>query len=165
MRKTIHVSLFAVLGVLVLFSGCASKKSTKKKFNALQSQVGTLSDEVTRLDQALQETRVAIQDEQNRIAMLERQLGTSRSRLGALRQEQAIIEGIYRTPSGFQLPSIQIQKALHGAGYYSGTLDGKIGPQSRQAVQSFQRDNGLVVDGVVGRRTWSKLKVYLLSVK
>lgn len=37
------------------------------------------------------------------------------------------------------------------------TVDGKFGPQTKKAVESFQSSNGLKNDGIVGPSTWSKL--------
>jgi M6 family metalloprotease-like protein len=37
--------------------------------------------------------------------------------------------------------------------------DGVFGPQTEQAVRLFQTANGLVVDGIAGQATWSKLVV------
>lgn len=39
----------------------------------------------------------------------------------------------------------------------AGGVDGEFGPGTYQAVCSFQRENGLVGDGVVGPLTWAKL--------
>lgn len=158
MSNTFRFTVLGILGVALIFSGCAGRKN---KINSLQAQVGALTDEVARLDQSLQETRTAIQAEQDHKRELESQLDRSNSRLGSLQEEEAVIRGIYRTPSGFELPSINIQKALKNAGYYQGNLDGKIGPKTRDAVKAFQRDNGLEADGVVGRGTWAKLKAHL----
>jgi peptidoglycan hydrolase-like protein with peptidoglycan-binding domain len=36
-------------------------------------------------------------------------------------------------------------------------IDGVFGPQTKQAVQQFQQDHGLAVDGIVGPATWSAL--------
>lgn len=55
----------------------------------------------------------------------------------------------------------EIQSALKNAGYYKGAIDGKIGPMSKKAIDDFQRDNGLEVDGKVGRRTWEVLSKQL----
>jgi peptidoglycan hydrolase-like protein with peptidoglycan-binding domain len=55
----------------------------------------------------------------------------------------------------------QIQTALKNAGYYKGTIDGKIGPKSIKAIEAFQNDNGLKADGKVGRKTWEILQVHL----
>lgn len=36
-------------------------------------------------------------------------------------------------------------------------VDGIYGPQTEFAIKTFQRDNGLVVDGIIGALTWEKL--------
>jgi len=65
-------------------------------------------------------------------------------------------------PSGPYKPSaLEIQTALKNAGYYEGSVDGKIGPQTKKAVEDFQKANGLKVDGKVGPMTWSALGKYL----
>ena len=65
-------------------------------------------------------------------------------------------------PSGPYKPTAKdIQSALKNANYYSGEIDGKIGPQTRKAVEGFQKANGLDVDGKVGLKTWEALKKYL----
>ena len=38
-----------------------------------------------------------------------------------------------------------------------GTVDGIFGSKTAQAVRNFQRENGLVVDGIIGPRTWAVL--------
>ena len=42
--------------------------------------------------------------------------------------------------------------------YNPGTIDGIFGKNTLNAVKQFQKDNGLSVDGIVGPKTWSKLK-------
>lgn len=51
----------------------------------------------------------------------------------------------------------QIQTNLKKWGYYSGAVDGIYGSQTTQAVKSFQRKNGLSVDGVAGTQTLAAL--------
>ena len=46
-----------------------------------------------------------------------------------------------------------IQNTLTEQGYFSGTVDGIFGEQTKKAVISFQKDNGLTADGVVGPGT------------
>lgn len=55
----------------------------------------------------------------------------------------------------------QIQSALKNAGYYTGAIDGKIGPLSKKAIEEFQKASNLTVDGKVGPKTWAVLKNYL----
>jgi peptidoglycan hydrolase-like protein with peptidoglycan-binding domain len=59
----------------------------------------------------------------------------------------------------------QIQTCLKNAGLYTGAIDGKIGPKSKKAIKDFQAANGLVADGVVGKKTWAKLQEYLAGPK
>lgn len=53
----------------------------------------------------------------------------------------------------------QIQTALKEQGYYEGSVDGVFGGNTKKAVVSFQRDNGLKADGVAGSATLSALGV------
>jgi len=55
----------------------------------------------------------------------------------------------------------QIQIALQKSGFYKGKIDGKIGPQTRQAIREFQKSKRLKPDGVVGSNTWEELSKYL----
>ena len=43
--------------------------------------------------------------------------------------------------------------------YNPGEIDGVFGSKVDNAVRRFQNDNGLVVDGIVGKNTWNKLKL------
>jgi len=55
----------------------------------------------------------------------------------------------------------QIQIALQKAGFYKGRIDGKIGPQTKEAIKIFQKAKGLKIDGAVGAKTWAELNKYL----
>ncbi|HWR20078.1 MAG TPA: spore cortex-lytic enzyme [Clostridia bacterium] len=50
-----------------------------------------------------------------------------------------------------------LQTKLKRWGYYSGVVDGKFGINTKTAVQSFQRKNGLTADGVAGPATLKAL--------
>jgi murein L,D-transpeptidase YcbB/YkuD len=151
MKNALRLSfLFILFGVLTVTTGCAKKRVSKS--SALQAQVNQMTDEIVRLDQQVQELRASIEASGGSSSY-----ATAGAATGA--------SGIYRTPSGFELPSKDIQKALKNAGYYQGTVDGKIGPGTKEAVKAFQRDNGLEGDGVVGKRTWDKLRDYLGTAK
>ena len=47
----------------------------------------------------------------------------------------------------------KIQEKLKRWGYYSGSVDGIYGSQTVSAVKSFQKKNGLTVDGIAGTQT------------
>ena len=50
-----------------------------------------------------------------------------------------------------------LQRLLLSYLYPITSLDGDFGPETETAVRAFQSENGLVVDGVVGRNTWNSL--------
>ena len=83
---------------------------------------------------------------------------------------QATTAAAVATPAaGAQLPAtsgeiggpIEIQTALANAGFYTGTIDGKAGPKTQQAIKDFQGAHGLTADGRVGSKTWLALKPFL----
>lgn len=51
----------------------------------------------------------------------------------------------------------RIQQALVTAGYFPGVVDGVWGRRTIEAVREFQESEGLMVDGIVGPRTMSRL--------
>jgi putative peptidoglycan binding protein len=44
-----------------------------------------------------------------------------------------------------------VQQRLGRLGYYHGSVDGVIGPQTRSAIAAFQSRNGMAVDGAIDR--------------
>ncbi|GLV59213.1 hypothetical protein KDH_60400 [Dictyobacter sp. S3.2.2.5] len=58
--------------------------------------------------------------------------------------------------SGENVRSIQYMLVQRG---YSLTVDGQFGPATTSVVKSFQSNNGLSADGIVGPQTWEKLIV------
>jgi outer membrane murein-binding lipoprotein Lpp len=158
MGRATRLTMLMLMISLIALSGCASRK-TGKKVDTLQAQVNAMTDELVRLDQSLQDTRAALQTQEGGGGVV------SGAGAGVSSGEGAMVGGMYRTPSGFEIPSVNIQKALKKAGYYNGAIDGKVGPGTRDAIASFQKDNGLKADGVCGRGTWAKLKSYLEAIK
>lgn len=52
----------------------------------------------------------------------------------------------------------ELQSLLKSKGFNPGPTDGIFGPKTKAAVLSFQRAQGIAVDGVVGPQTWGRLK-------
>ncbi|MBQ9795729.1 MAG: peptidoglycan-binding protein [Clostridia bacterium] len=50
-----------------------------------------------------------------------------------------------------------LQRLLLSYLYPITNLDGDFGPETERAVRAFQSENGLGVDGIVGRNTWQAL--------
>ena len=126
--------LVFALGVFFL-SGCATvSKKHALELQQCQSRISLLEGDVADLEYELQTKGSG-----------------SHRRSGSVQKPNA----------GSAYTASQIQKALKSAGYYNGPLDGKIGAKTQEAIMKFQKDNGLKVDGKVGRMTWSELKPYL----
>ena len=109
----------------------------------------------------------------NQVSLLEAQLQAKDEEVNSLREQLARIQqgseaamgetGRKRViPEVKEHPSIrQIQSALTNAGYDPGSVDGKMGRKTKDAIRAFQRANNLPVDGKVGKKTWQALKEYL----
>jgi Putative peptidoglycan binding domain len=52
---------------------------------------------------------------------------------------------------------VNVQAQLQRDGYYSGPIDGVLGPMTRQGIAAFQADHGLAVTSAVDRPTLSSL--------
>ena len=68
----------------------------------------------------------------------------------------------YEQPSGYEEDAgdssvSAVQSALSREGFYSGAVDGTLGPETRNALRRYQRDRGLAVTGRVDRATTNAL--------
>lgn len=53
----------------------------------------------------------------------------------------------------------RVQAALYAQGYYTGPLDGVVGPNTRAALSKFQKDHGLSATGTITTETLNALRV------
>lgn len=53
---------------------------------------------------------------------------------------------------------IQLQTNLQKLGYFKSTIDGVLGKITKDAIKSFQRDNGLEVTGMADSNTIQEIK-------
>jgi murein L,D-transpeptidase YcbB/YkuD len=99
----------------------------------------------------------AVQEYQTKINSLEMELTRLKDENYNLRKQlEAVSKREIRMPN-----ATEIQTALKKAGLFKGAVDGKIGPETKEAVRKFQQANSVTPDGVVGSKTWSLLSKYL----
>ena len=138
---------WVILSILVIFvfslTGCATaRKQRDLEVQGLRNQISVLEAQIQSKDEeinSLKETSAKSQEEATKQISRKKVIGEVKSR-----------------------PNVkQIQIALVNAGYNPGSLDGRMGKQTRQAIKAFQRANNLAVDGKAGKQTWNLLKEYL----
>ena len=71
--------------------------------------------------------------------------------------EEVVLSTLKKGSKGDSVKALQI--LLIGNGYSCGTYgaDGSFGSATSDAVRKYQKDRGLVEDGIVGPATWRKL--------
>ena len=143
--------LGSALVALTLLSGCAT--GAKKQMSRLQSQVGLLDERVTQLERTSGGGTASWSD-----PSLDANAGYDASPQPA--KKAAKISAAAATGNSGKHATRDVQRALKNAGFYEGSVDGKLGPKTRAAIKEFQRVHGLKDDGVVGRQTWAKLSGY-----
>ncbi|HNV85452.1 MAG TPA: peptidoglycan-binding domain-containing protein [Candidatus Omnitrophota bacterium] len=144
---------------VLLMPGCATKKM-KQEVNLLKTQVGGLTTELNRVSEEMRVMQENSKSDESNRRRLEQEVASLQGGVSAKAKSVTVTSGVYRTPSGFELQAISIQRALKNAGYYDGSIDGKVGSGTTDAIRRFQSDNGLKADGICGRKTWAKLKMY-----
>ena len=141
------INRFFVLALCVLFfAGCATAgKNHALELQQCQSKISYLEQDIKEKDRE--------------IANLEYELQRKESE--SYRKSSAPTKTRSESSYSSTPSTTQIQKALKSAGYYKGSVDGKMGAKTQDAIIKFQKDNGLKADGKVGQMTWSELKFYL----
>jgi len=147
-------------GLAMLLTGCVTTQN-KSGVDQLQIRVVDLEKKIEERDSEIVDLKYQIKD-----------LSSNVQRQPSLSVEDEAPVRKSSTSSADQSPSTDkiikvsasisdVQKALKNAGFYKGSVDGKVGQQTKKAIESFQRQHNLTADGVIGRRTWEELKVYL----
>ncbi len=133
--KTVFICL------LLFLTGCATthQKIKTDDMNEYEMRINELEDALRDRDEEI----LDLTNEVNRL-----QQSTSRIKTSSV-------------STSSKLSHKDIQKALKNAGFYNGSIDGKIGKNTKRAIKEFQKANGLTADGIVGKRTIEKLKKYL----
>jgi peptidoglycan hydrolase-like protein with peptidoglycan-binding domain len=145
MKKFVFIVLVIAVGVYV--SGCGKKEKVEEELPQTLS-VDTLSN----ISTPLSSSKSTAQPQT------------------AVPKEMATVQQMAQTTASVPAPQLSpakptsqdIQTALKNAGYYTGAIDGKIGPKTKQAIIAFQAANSLEADGKVGPKTWLVLSPYLV---
>ncbi|UCG35824.1 MAG: peptidoglycan-binding protein [Candidatus Omnitrophota bacterium] len=135
---------FLAIGLLVC--GCATVERDE--------HLASLEQELFQLQQENALLRKELTTTERELATTERELAETEEELEVLKSKPVKVE--VKLPTGRQ-----IQTALRNAGFYRGKIDGVIGAGTKRAIKSFQKSEGLNADGVVGSRTWERLREYL----
>jgi peptidoglycan hydrolase-like protein with peptidoglycan-binding domain len=163
----VFIRLLPIFIFAIVFSGCATTQ--------MKAQNEQLESRVTELEKNQQAKDAEIVDLQYQVKDLSSKLDTSKSpesdQAAPEAQASAADNGTDKTSEVSENSQIirvkvspeKIQRALKSAGVYTGLVDGKIGPGTKEAIIEFQKSHGLKSDGVLGRRTWDALKTYLKS--
>ena len=147
-----------VIPMVLLVTGCSTVSS--KRLNSLETKVSTLEAKVDSVEQ--------------RQSAIEGQTGESRESVGYLKGKvdshgpsTVVVTGtqgnagyLYKTGKK-SLSHKDIQLVLKNANFYTGSIDGKIGKNTKKAIREFQKANGLKADGVMGPKTRDLLLQYL----
>lgn len=150
-----------ILGLwgIVFLMGCATT-SQPSEVNRLQIKLAQLERQLDEKDQEISDLKNDMQDLSAQVENRElpaQAVDFNEADAAASRAASPGDNTIIRVSATPQ----EVQRALKKAGYYTGAIDGKIGSGTQKAISSFQKDNNLKSDGIIGRQTWGALKIYL----
>ena len=156
---------FFVVGILsILFAGCATTQQPTA-VNQLQIKVAQLERKIEDRDQEISDLKYEVENlsnqTQNTSSVSTTESMPSSTSETVDRVSDASMDTKHEGMIRVSATPVQVQKALKNAGYYNGTIDGKIGPNTQRAIEKFQKDHSLTADGVIGKKTWQELKSYL----
>ncbi len=147
-------------GILLFFmictGGCASTTTTTGKENQRQSQVEQLKNEVAALEAQIRSQTQELNNLRAEFSSVEKE----KQALAFELSKKKIIGEVQTRPD-----TRQIKVALINAGYNPGPISMNMDKEGVDAIKSFQKDNNLVADGVMGKKTWAILKKYLYEKK
>jgi len=145
-----------------VFSGCATTQT--------KTQNDQIASRVTELEKNLQAKDTEIVDLQYQVKDLSSKIDVSKpaepdqvSQVSTAQAEPVKIPEVLDNAQiiRVKISPEKIQRALKSAGVYTGKVDGKIGPGTKEAIIEFQKSHGLKADGVLGKKSWEALKTYL----
>jgi len=149
--KKFSLLVICLIALTFTLTGCQTT-NYKQQVTSLSSQVQTLETAVDQKDKEISTLRSQV-DQLSQQAASKSKPSSS----GSLASDNKDHIGIIRVP----VKVTEVQSALKDAGYYTGNIDGKIGPNTISAIAAFQKANNLKSDSIVGAKTWDLLKTYV----
>ena len=160
-----------LLSLVLVLSGCAttgtsvSEKAFKTEIERLNKEKASLTTERDTYKQETAQIKTQMTTLQDSLAQEKQKTVELEAKMEALSVELQSLGGVAVTGETPQVAvdelTKKIQLALYAAGFDPGKIDGKMGPQTIQAIKNFQEAKGLKADGIVGKETWEKLQGYL----
>ena len=147
--------LLSTVILSVFLTGCATTQSSRYD-NRLAGRIARIEEKTDEQNQEIMALKYEIEDISKQLANLKHQ-GRSHTPI----QPQKSVKEKHNRIIRVSVSPQRVQKALKNAGYYDGAIDGKIGKNSQKAIQEFQKDHDLKIDGLVGKKTWFEMKKYL----
>ncbi|MBP6343439.1 MAG: peptidoglycan-binding protein [Candidatus Omnitrophica bacterium] len=157
----LSVRILLIGGLAMLLSGCVTTQGNKSNVDQLQIRVVDLEKKLEERESEIVDLKYQVKDLSNRVPgesmIIEDEPPVRKSSAPSSDSSASSSDKVIKVSAS----TSDVQKALKNAGFYKGSIDGKIGQQTKKAIESFQRQHNLTADGVIGRRTWEELKVYL----
>ncbi|OGX09879.1 MAG: hypothetical protein A2Y06_06945 [Omnitrophica WOR_2 bacterium GWA2_37_7] len=160
-----------ILGlIIIVFIGCSTTKDASTVSN-LQVKVAQIENRMNKKEQELEKLKYEVKEISKLVEGYDPMQDdeTSDDFEDIKIDEPTVKKPVAKTKvipkeNGIIRVSVKvntIQEALLKAGYYSGSIDGKLGSKTKSAIMEFQKDHGLVADGIIGKKTWDEMKTYL----
>ena len=162
--------LLRLLSIFILalaFSGCATTQ-TKTQNDQIESRITDLEKNLQAKDAEIVDLQYQVKDLSSKVETTKPADADQAAQgpAGSADQGESANGHSDVGPIGANIIRVKaspekIQRALKSAGVYTGPVDGKIGAGTKAAIVEFQKSHGLKADGVLGKKTWEELKVFL----
>jgi len=150
----VRLHIFVIILFAMFLGGCATvDKSADYEIQSLRRQNLSLEEELQEAKQEILYMEEKLRKVEQEQAVLEE--AAQRQTAQAV-SETSDESGLISDKISLEPKDVQV--ALKNAGFYKGPIDGKLGRKTERAIIDFQKSNRLVVDGIIGKKTWAKLK-------
>lgn len=157
MRRYLTLALVLGMGTVIFLTGCFKKSSDQINISSDPSlETTTPAEDLTQFPSSVTNANQVLSQALEPLP-IEPAPVTPAAPIAALEAAGATASESVQPVSHNQ----KIQAALKNAGLYTGKIDGKIGPKTKKAIETFQAQHNLKADGKVGPKTWALLEGYL----